>query len=213
MTEGNTVVSDFHFRALAASNQNLLYTVLDQSGSSFHVGTTTVNCTATDASGNQGTCSFSVTVTDTIKPQITCPGDMTNSCTGPNGATVTFSATATDNCDPNPVVNCTPGSGTVFHQGATTVHCTAEDASGNQANCSFTVTVEDNTSATLTIVQNGTQVTISYPSTCTTYRLVHKSNLDDPTWDNVSGVQLMGDHYEASYTTTGGSGFFQLQSP
>ncbi len=34
--EGNTVNSDFHFRALAAGNQDLLYTVLDQSGSSFH---------------------------------------------------------------------------------------------------------------------------------------------------------------------------------
>ena len=34
--EGNTVNSDFHFLALAPGSQTLLYTVLDQSGSSFH---------------------------------------------------------------------------------------------------------------------------------------------------------------------------------
>lgn len=32
------------------------------SGSFFPIGTTTVTCTATDASGNQSTCAFPVTV-------------------------------------------------------------------------------------------------------------------------------------------------------
>src|SRR5439155_10226979 len=43
------------------------------SGSTFAKGTTPVTCTATDAAGNSSTCTFTVTVTDTEKPTITCP--------------------------------------------------------------------------------------------------------------------------------------------
>ena len=46
------------------------------SGSTFPVGTTTVTNTATDASGNTTSCSFTVTVTDTQNPVITCPGNL-----------------------------------------------------------------------------------------------------------------------------------------
>ena len=38
------------------------------SGSTFPVGMTTVTNTATDASGNTSSCTFTVTVTDTAKP-------------------------------------------------------------------------------------------------------------------------------------------------
>jgi hypothetical protein len=40
------------------------------SGSAFPIGTTQVNCAATDSSGNQSTCSFTVTVQDTAPPTI-----------------------------------------------------------------------------------------------------------------------------------------------
>ena len=46
---------------------------------------------------------------------------------------------ATDNC-PGVTVACVPPSGTPFPVGTTTVTCTATDASGNTATCSFTVT-------------------------------------------------------------------------
>ena len=47
------------------------------------------------------------------------------------GAAVSFTATATDNCDANPGISCTPSSGSTFHLGTSTVTCTATDASGN----------------------------------------------------------------------------------
>jgi len=51
-------------------------------------------------------------------------------------------ATATDNCDPNPTVTCTPASGTALGPGVHTVNCTASDHCGNaSSSCSFTVTV------------------------------------------------------------------------
>jgi hypothetical protein len=43
----------------------------------------------------------------------------------------------------NVVVVCNPPSGSVFPVGTTTVTCTATDAAGNSASCSFNVTVSD----------------------------------------------------------------------
>jgi outer membrane protein assembly factor BamB len=79
---------------------------------------------------------------DETPPVLSVPTDLTVEATGPAGATVVFSATATDDSDPNPVVTCTPPSGSIFPIGTTTVTCTATDASGNSATASFNVHVK-----------------------------------------------------------------------
>ena len=58
-----------------------------------------------------------------------------------SGTTVYYAASATDDRDPNPTVTCTPQSGSVFPLGTTTVHCQAQDRSGNVAAGSFVVSV------------------------------------------------------------------------
>jgi hypothetical protein len=121
------------------------------SGSTFPLGTTTVTCTATDATGNQSSCSFDVTVADTTAPEIVCPDDRVAEATGPGGATVTFTVTATDGVDPAPAVACVPASGSTFPLGTTTVACTVTDAAGNQSSCSFDVTVADTAAPTLVV--------------------------------------------------------------
>ena len=108
-----------------------------QSGDFFPIGATTVNCSATDASGNTATESFIVNVADTTPPVLTVPDDITVLF----GATVTYEATATDVADADPVVSCNPPSGTVFPLGATTVSCTATDDGGLTDTDSFTVNV------------------------------------------------------------------------
>jgi hypothetical protein len=121
------------------------------SGSSFAKGTTTVTCTATDAAGNTGSCTFTVTVNDTQAPTLTCPANLTavtnQAVCVPPGQTVCqmvnfATPIASDNC-PKATVVCTPPSGSCFPTGVTTVTCTATDAAGNTASCSFTVTVFD----------------------------------------------------------------------
>jgi subtilisin-like proprotein convertase family protein len=108
------------------------------SGSFFPVGTTTVNCSASAAAS---TCSFTVTVNDTVPPTITCPANI--AVQAPPGAAsvvVNYPApTTTDNC-PLTVV-CNPPSGSAFAPGTTTVTCTATDPSSNTATCSFTVSM------------------------------------------------------------------------
>jgi hypothetical protein len=106
----------------------------------------TVTCTATDTSGNQTSCSFTVTVNDTERPTITCPADLNAagaaSCPLANTPVITYPAPmANDNC-PGVTTACVPPSGSAFPLGTTTVTCTATDTSGNTpaAPCSFTVT-------------------------------------------------------------------------
>jgi uncharacterized repeat protein (TIGR01451 family) len=133
------------------------------SGSIFAKGTTTVNCTVSDASSNSASCSFTVTVNDTTPPTITCPASVIqstdlNQCS----AAVTYAnATATDNCPGVGTPVCTPTSGSTFAKGTTTVNCTVSDASGNPANCSFTVTVNDTQAPSITCPSNVTQSTDS----------------------------------------------------
>lgn len=111
------------------------------SGSSFTKGATTVNCTATDTSGNTANCSFMVTVNDTQAPTITCPSNVMTTTSNPGGTAVNYPPpAASDNC-PGVTANCMPPSGSNFPVGMTVVTCTATDTAANTANCMFTVTV------------------------------------------------------------------------
>lgn len=111
------------------------------SGSTFALGDTTVTCSSTDAHSNTGKKSFKVTVQDTTAPSLRIPANITAQATSAQGATVSYSATAADLVDGAVIPACSPGSGTVFPLGTTTVNCTATDAHGNMAHDSFTVTV------------------------------------------------------------------------
>jgi hypothetical protein len=115
--------------------------------------TITRTWTATDASGNSDTCDQIITVVDTTAPVITCPGDVTIECdVDPIPANTGGSATATDNCDPNPVIIFsdaeTPGS--CPQEKTITRTWTATDACGNSSNCDQTITVVDTTPPVIT---------------------------------------------------------------
>ncbi len=109
------------------------------SGSTFALGQTTVSCTATDDAGNSATGSFVVRIVDTIAPTITA-GSIRVNADSPAGAVVNYLVLVDDVADPSPTLQCQPPAGR-FPIGVTTVTCTAQDASGNQAVRSFTITV------------------------------------------------------------------------
>jgi Right handed beta helix region/HYR domain len=115
------------------------------SGAAFQPGVTTVNCTATDATGNSAAGSFTVTVTlaagDTTPPAITVPADLTVNAVSPQGAAVEYTASVTDNSDAAPALVCAPASGTTFPIGKTIVKCLATDGAGNSATATFKVSV------------------------------------------------------------------------
>ncbi len=124
------------------------------SGSVFSLGVNTQTYTVTDGAGNSATCSFTISVTDTENPTITCPTSFSVAASGPGCvAPVTYSPpVATDNCS-GPSIQLTSGlgSGAVFPSGVTTESYTALDIFGNAASCSFTVTVNGATTGSQTL--------------------------------------------------------------
>ena len=96
---------------------------------------------ATDACGNTNDCAQIITVRDTMPPVVTCSPNRTLKSASTNGANVSFTVTATDNCTASPSVVCVPASGGLFPIGTSGVTCTASDACGNTNVCGFTVTV------------------------------------------------------------------------
>jgi hypothetical protein len=134
------------FTVTATDNATIVCT--PASGSTFALGTTTVNCTATASTGTTSG-SFTATVVDTTPPALTLPGTITAEATGPGGAAVTFTVSANDLVDGSRPVTCDHASGSTFPLGSTTVQCTATDTHNNTAHGSFTVLVQDTTPPTI----------------------------------------------------------------
>ena len=100
---------------------------------------------STDASGNQDSCSITVSITDAIAPSITCPSNQNVSF----DATCQYAlldytglTTGADNCG---TVSFTqsPVAGTLIG-GTTTITMTADDGNGNTTQCTFDVIPVDN---------------------------------------------------------------------
>ena len=126
-----------------------------------------------------------VNIFDNIPPVPGCPSDITLS-TGAGSCTAqyAFSLMAIDNCDPNPIVNCSSTGATTISSistqpnnyfiGVTTVDCIVTDDMGNSSSCSFNITVIDNeppaVSCPIDIITNatvcagGTYVNLTLPT-------------------------------------------------
>ncbi len=125
------------------------------SGSSFQVGTTTNTFSGTDAASNTGTCSFNVTIVDNQKPVITTNGNKNvNTDANVCGASVTVSATASDNCSvgmPVGVRSDAQALNALYPVGTTIVTWNVTDVNGVAADAvTQTVTVTDNQAPVLT---------------------------------------------------------------
>jgi sugar lactone lactonase YvrE len=117
----------------------------------FPIGTNVVTCTASNQDGTTS-CSFTVLVRDVVPPMIDCPANILVGARSSNGAVVTFTVKASDQCAPSPRVTSVPPSGSLFPIGQTTVRCTAVDSWGNSNQCSFLVSVRDTSKAQALLV-------------------------------------------------------------
>jgi uncharacterized protein YegL len=109
------------------------------------VGTHVVTVTANDGELSD-TDTVVITINDTTAPVLTLTAPPPVHASGPSGATVAFTATATDAVDGARPVTCTAAgnpvaSGATFPIGTTTVACTSSDTHGNAAQGSFAVAV------------------------------------------------------------------------
>src|SRR6266545_3675737 len=172
---GNPAIAKFLAGAIATDIVDLAPVIATNAPSSFAVGTTKVVFTATDRSGNRATATSSVTVRgattstssrtvtsttaattttsspDTTAPTVSVPPDQRAEARGPLGAAVSYPpASAVDAVDGSMSVLCSPGPGSLFPLGSTSVGCSASDRSGNAGMAFFTVSVVDTTPPKLT---------------------------------------------------------------
>ena len=89
-------------------------------------------------------------------PELDCPDEVTAECTSPDGANVSFTVTATDDCDSSPDIECNPESGDLFPITTTPVSCSADDEVGNTGHCFFDVNVVDTTAPDISCPANTT---------------------------------------------------------
>jgi hypothetical protein len=139
----------------------------------LEMGTTTVAFTAADASGNTASCSFTVEVFDADPPLINCPpSDVFATDNGACSANLSFDVMADDNCGTTQLAYTYQaedamsnvlysGVGTNITedfpvQGPITISFMASDMSGNTADCSFTIEVEDQELPVITCPANTT---------------------------------------------------------
>lgn len=169
------------------------------SSKTFNKGITTVKYTVTDYANNTATCTFKVSVLDTIKPQLGCRGNVTvNADSARCTKSVTLlDPTFSDGCGISSLtwkltgktVNSSPTTGInkvgtfAFNKGVTTVAYTVKDNSGNNRTCSSTVTIVDKTRPVILNNQKDT-IKASLNNGCTINIAVPKLNV----WDGCDTV-------------------------
>jgi len=114
----------------------------------YLVGTTTIDWTATDFSGNTSTCSQKITITDNELPVIVCPNDL--SVPNDPGKCEANVQTGVPNASDNCGIDAVSGSrsdgkmiGDSYPVGTTTIVWTATDIHGNSKSCEQKIIVVD----------------------------------------------------------------------
>jgi gliding motility-associated-like protein len=145
-------VPDYTGLATVTDNCDASPTVTQSPGiGSTQTGTFTVTLTATDASGNNSSCTFDVTLSDTISPSVTCPGNQVETFNASCEFTIvdyTSLVSTTDNCGAVASLVQSPIPGTIIN-GQSTITMTATDAAGNVSTCTFDVVPNDATPPTV----------------------------------------------------------------
>src|SRR6266536_746811 len=126
-----------------------------EAGTLVGVGVHTITVTATDAAGNNASCTTTFTVIDTTPPTVTCPAASTANAGANCQAAVPnvlSGVTVSDNCTSAASITLSqsPTAGTMVGLGPHTITVTATDAAGNSASCTTSFTVIDNTAPTVT---------------------------------------------------------------
>jgi len=88
---------------------------------------------------------FKLFIEDNTPPTLNCPSNIIVECPGPNGTSVNYQVSASDNCGGRVTLECDPPPGSLFPPGTTFVSCIARDTFQNSAVCTFVVTVVDTT--------------------------------------------------------------------
>lgn len=128
--------------AFGGEDQYPVVRCFPESGEWFKMGSTTVNCEASNNSGETAKSEFVVFVADREAPKVEVPREpIVLEAESREGAIAKFSAYAYDEIYGELEPECTPASGSTFPVGRTTVQCAATDWDGNIGYGTFLVEV------------------------------------------------------------------------
>ena len=179
----------------------------DQSSSTFGLGTHIITWSATDGSGNTGTATQNVTITDNTPPVVTPPTNVTMEATGLLTTVDIGTASATDLVDSVLTLTRDQSSST-FGLGTHIITWSATDGSGNTGTATQNVTITDNTPP---VVTPPTNVTMEATGLLTTVDIGTASATDlvdsvlTLTRDQSSSTFGLGTHI-ITWSATDGSG-------
>jgi hypothetical protein len=122
-------------------------TIINDAPDYYLLGTTKVTWTATDENGNVTTAEQNITITDTTKPVLKVPADISKEATAVNTPVTIGTATATD-IYKVVIKNNAPE---VYPVGVTKITWTATDENGNVTTAEQVVTIKDTTKPVLEI--------------------------------------------------------------
>jgi hypothetical protein len=184
-------------------------------GTSLALGNHVVTLRATDASGNEGTCSFTVNVLDAVAPTLTGPANQSlNVISGTCAANYTIADPISDNCTGATwgyslsgatiatVASIADGtnSGVIsFNKGITTVTLSGTDGTNNATTTSFTVTVTDNQAPSFVVAQLAPITTPATQSCAAAVIIESPAATDNCGVDRVTGIRSDGMALNARY--------------
>lgn len=140
-----------------------------------------ITLTVMDICGNTSVCVTGIQTIEGDPPMIMCPPNITLSCDNDISPATTGMATATDHCDPNPVITFADVvTGTLPCNALITRTWTARDNCGNESTCVQLITIIDNVPPVAGCV-SGLTIVLD-PTTCTTS--VTPAEINDGSGDN-----------------------------
>jgi Ca2+-binding RTX toxin-like protein len=124
-------IGELNYQSTTLTNGTVQFDVVP----ALSEGSRQLRARVSDAAGNEGISATVTVIVDLSGPTLSnIPLNQSVEATSAAGAVVTYALpTASDTVDPNPVVGCSPLSGSTFPLGNSTVTCTATDAAGNLA--------------------------------------------------------------------------------
>jgi len=152
-----------------------------------------------DTSYTASAASLTQTINTPTPPALSLPPNQTAEATGPGGANVTYTATATDTQDGPLIPTCSPASGALFPLGVTQVNCSVTDSLDLSASGSFTVTVADTTPPTLNLPSDITAEATGPAGTDVNYTATATDLVDGPV--PVSCTPASGSTFPVGATT------------
>jgi hypothetical protein len=203
---GNSIALAFVAKAHDRVDGSVPVRCSPPSGAVYRLGKTTVRCRAVDTHGNRASRSFVVHLRHPPPGTVvfTLPSNPIVEATGPNGAVVTYNASAKDATGRALPVTCSPRSGSVFAIGTHTVTCSASP-SGSAQQEKFSVSVRDTTEPTLQVPSSFSVEADSKSGAVVTYNATGIDKVSGTVkvgCDPASGTQLAIGSHSVTCTAT-----------